>query len=56
MQRRQKLQKNGINFVVNIIPAICVVVSMIPLFFYKLENKKMVEIGKELERRRAEEK
>ena len=48
--------KNGINFVVNIIPAICVVVSMIPLFFYKLENKKMVEIGKELERRRAEEK
>lgn len=34
--------QNGINFIVNIIPAICVGISMLPLLFYKLdrENKK----------------
>lgn len=40
--------KAGINTVVNIIPAICAIVGVIPLFFYKLSNKKMAEISQEL--------
>lgn len=40
--------KAGINTVVNIIPAVCAAVGLIPLFFYKLSNKKMAEISQEL--------
>ncbi len=45
--------RQGINMVVNIVPAICVAVGMIPLFFYKLSNEKMEEINEALEQRRA---
>lgn len=44
--------RQGINFVVNMLPAICVAVSIIPLFFYKLSNKKIEEISRELEARK----
>lgn len=30
---------NGINLLVNIIPAVCVAISMIPLFFYKVDKE-----------------
>lgn len=40
--------------VVNIIPAICTIIGLIPLFFYKLSNKKMAEIAQELEKRKIE--
>lgn len=43
--------KTGINFIVNIIPAICGVISMIPLFLYKLDAKKIADIRSELEDR-----
>lgn len=46
--------KAGINMVVNIIPAICTIIGLIPLFFYKLSNKKMAEIAQELEKRKIE--
>lgn len=41
----------GINFVVNIIPAICGVLSVLPLFGYKLTEKRVAEIRAELEKR-----
>lgn len=41
----------GINFVVNIIPAICGVLSILPLFGYCLTEKKVAEIREELEQR-----
>lgn len=41
----------GINFVVNIIPAICGVISVLPLFGYKLTEKRVAEIRAELEKR-----
>lgn len=41
----------GINFVVNIIPAICGVISVLPLFGYKLTEKRVAEIRAELEER-----
>ncbi len=47
--------KNGISFVVNIIPAICIFVSLIPLFFYKLNDKRVAEIRTELDERKAKE-
>lgn len=47
--------KQGINFIVNILPAICVAVSMIPLAFYKLSNKRVAEISSALEQRRKKE-
>lgn len=43
--------KNGINIIVNLLPAVCIFVSMIPLFFYKLSNKKVAEIREELDKR-----
>ncbi len=42
---------NGINLVVNIIPAVCVAVSLIPLLFYKLNDERMAEITRQLEER-----
>lgn len=44
--------RQGINFVVNMLPAICVAVSIIPIFFYKLTNAKVEEISRELEARK----
>lgn len=41
----------GISFVVNIIPAICGVISILPLFGYKLTEKYVGEIREELEKR-----
>lgn len=43
----------GINFVVNIIPAICGVLSILPLFGYILTEKKVKEIRTELDAREA---
>lgn len=40
--------KNGINMVVNIIPGILLIVSIIPLFFYKLTNKFVDQIHEEM--------
>ncbi len=45
--------KQGINFVVNIIPAICIVLSILPLIFYKLNDKRVSEIRAELDSREA---
>lgn len=45
--------KQGINFVVNMIPAIAAALGFIPILLYKLSNKKMGEISKALEERRA---
>ncbi len=41
--------KLGINFMVNILPAIIALVSLIPLFFYKLDAKKVAEIRADLD-------
>ena len=41
----------GISFVVNIIPAICGVISVLPLFGYKLTEKYVGEIRAELDER-----
>lgn len=45
--------KMGINFVVNIIPAICGVLSLVPLFFYKLTEKRVTDIRADLEIRES---
>ena len=45
--------KTGINAVVNLVPAACVVVSMIPLFWYKLDAKFVQKIREELDARNA---
>ncbi|MCC8163776.1 MAG: glycoside-pentoside-hexuronide (GPH):cation symporter [Lachnospiraceae bacterium] len=42
---------NGINLVVNIFPAVCVGISLIPMLFYKLSNEKMAQIAKDLAER-----
>lgn len=44
---------NGINMIVNIIPAICGIGSLIPLFFYNLSEKKVAQIREELSAREA---
>ena len=44
--------KMGINAVVNLIPAACFVVSTIPLFFYKLDDKMMRQIASDLDERK----
>lgn len=44
----------GINFVVNIIPAICGTISLIPLFMYKLTEDRVAEIRGELDEREKE--
>ena len=40
---------NGINFVVNIIPAICGIISLAPLFFYKLTEDRVAAIRADLD-------
>lgn len=40
---------NGINFVVNIVPAICGIISLIPLFYYKLTEDKVQAIREDLD-------
>ncbi len=45
--------KTGINAVVNLIPAACIVVSAIPLFWYKLDKRMMDKIVTELDARNA---
>lgn len=46
--------QQSINFLINIVPAICVGVALIPLFFYKLDANKMKEIEASLEKRSAD--
>ena len=41
--------KTGINVVVNLLPLIIAVISMIPLFFYKLTPLKVAEIRADLD-------
>lgn len=41
--------KAGINFMVNMLPAIVAVISCIPLVFYKLDDKRVSEIRSDLE-------
>lgn len=41
--------RTGINFVVNIIPTIVAIISLVPLFFYKLDDKKVAEIRADLD-------
>lgn len=43
--------KMGINAVVNLIPAACIFISVVPLFFYKLDKKMMDKIRVELDAR-----
>ncbi|WP_285824437.1 MFS transporter [Schaedlerella arabinosiphila] len=43
--------KTGINAVVNLAPAVCIVISAIPLFWYKLDKKLMDQIRVELDER-----
>lgn len=45
---------NGINMIVNLLPAVITIISMIPMLCYKLDNKKMDEIQNELRARRLE--
>lgn len=45
--------KMGINAVVNLIPAACILISALPLFFYKLDKKMMDKIRVELDARNA---
>lgn len=42
----------GINMIVNLLPAVILGISLIPMLFYKLDNKKMEEIQLALEERR----
>ena len=46
--------KTGINVIVNLLPAACVFVSLIPMFFYKLDNKTVAQIRAELDERNGE--
>ncbi|WP_238385688.1 MFS transporter [Streptococcus sp. S784/96/1] len=41
----------GINVIVNLLPAACVVLSLIPMIFYKLDKKAMDQITSELDAR-----
>ena len=41
--------KMGINFMVNMLPAILALVSCIPLIWYKLSDKRVSEIREDLE-------
>ena len=41
--------KMGINFMVNMLPAILAIVSCIPLIWYKLSDKRVSEIREDLE-------
>ena len=48
-------QIEGITFnaIVNLFPTICIIISMIPLFWYKLDKKMMDKIRVELDERNA---
>ncbi|MCD7866854.1 MAG: MFS transporter [Clostridiales bacterium] len=52
-QEQTEAVKMGINAVVNLIPAACIVVSAIPLLWYKLDKKMMDKIRVELDARNA---
>ena len=43
--------QKGINFAANLLPVICMILSAIPLLFYNIDEKKMIEIRKELEKK-----
>lgn len=45
----------GINVIVNLVPAILMVLSILPLYWYKLDKKQMDQIAVELEIRELEE-
>lgn len=45
--------KQGINFIVNLAPAILCLISLIPMRWYTLDEKRMEEISAELVKRRA---
>ena len=45
--------KQGINFIVNLAPAILCLISLIPMRWYTLDEKRMEEISTELVKRRA---
>ena len=40
----------GINFMVNMLPAILALVSCIPLIWYKLSDKRVAEIREDLQK------
>ncbi|MDO4621491.1 MAG: glycoside-pentoside-hexuronide (GPH):cation symporter [Eubacteriales bacterium] len=42
--------KQGINIVVNLVPLVLVFISIVPLFFYKLNDKKVAEIRADLDK------
>lgn len=50
-QQQTEAAVQGINIVVNLIPAICVALGCVPLLFYKLSNQRVAEIGEELKKR-----
>lgn len=52
-QDQTEAVKVGINAVVNIMPAACILLSMIPLFWYNLDKKMMDKIRVELDARNA---
>ncbi|MCD8154210.1 MAG: MFS transporter [Clostridiales bacterium] len=52
-QEQTEAVKMGINAVVNLIPAACIVASAIPLFWYNLDKKMMDKIRVELDARNA---
>ena len=43
----------AINAVINIVPAVILLISLVPLFWYKLDQKKMDQIMSELIERRS---
>ncbi len=48
-QEQTEAAKHGINFMVNMLPAILAFVSCIPLIWYKLDDKRVAEIRSDLE-------
>ena len=48
-QEQTEAAKHGINFMVNMLPAILAFVSCIPLIWYKLDDKRVAEIRADLE-------
>jgi Na+/melibiose symporter-like transporter len=48
-QEQTEAAKHGINFMVNMLPAILALISCIPLIWYKLDDKRVSEIRADLE-------
>lgn len=48
-QEQTEAAKHGINFMVNMLPAILALISCIPLIWYKLDDKRVAEIRADLE-------